>query len=177
MEFGTNASNPHYSDKYFYGYDTRQMNNLQDYVLFEPVSFPEDKYRAIFSRIEEITTDFNKPTFIVAYKQHIGIDSEYSQKDFDLLFTEAHEHKFNLCIKGSEYFTNNTWHNLDIEKYSKPQKVKHKPHGISTSPQITNQILTNSVSRKIIEYGQVPVMQFIAENRFGRYIANNLAKH
>lgn len=177
MEFGTNSSNPHYSGDYFYGYDLKEKIKLQNYILFEPVSFPQARFRAIFSTIEEVVHDFNKPTFVVAYKQHIGIDSEYSQQDFDLLFTEANKHKFNLCIKGSEYVTKGVWHNLDIDKYSKPKIGKHSPHGKSSSAELNLFLLSNGISRRIIDYGYVPAMQFMAERKSGRYIINKLAKH
>ncbi len=118
LTFGTNSYDPHFQSDFTFGFKIKDIAAAQDYVLFENHSFPTSTGNKNNSYINTIAQGLDKPVFCVSYKKGIGRDSEYSQDDFNNLYSEAYS--FNPCIKGSEYLTDGVWHNLRVEKYIRP---------------------------------------------------------
>src|SRR5262249_20679585 len=89
-----------------------------DYMLFENHALPDSRG----SRGNDLISNdaWNMPVFVVSYKRGIGKEKEFTQEDFDRIFSEAKVQNFYPCIKGSEYVTRRTWHNLRPEMYTKP---------------------------------------------------------
>lgn len=114
--FGTNSYDPKLNDRIVYGFDTKQLSNLQDYLLFENHNHPSlGTYNQAVYKYAEYE---NKPVFNLVYKKGIGYDSSYTQEDFENQLTEADNNKVSACFKGSEFTSDGVWHNLDISKYN-----------------------------------------------------------
>ncbi|MEP7103985.1 MAG: putative glycoside hydrolase [Candidatus Dojkabacteria bacterium] len=126
MEFGTNSFDPKFNSKEMFGTDIKFLEKNQDYILFENHSLPNE--RGQNNEYVDKFIEFNaiqKPVFVLSYKKGIGHDSEFNQQDFNNIYTEDKRFKFFSCIKGSEYFTHNIWHNLYLNKLSKPSFNYH----------------------------------------------------
>src|SRR5258708_5886157 len=117
MEFGTNSYDPKLDLKELIGVDLKKLEKIQDYILFENHSLPSLKRNNLY--INKISKEIIKPTFVLSYRDGVGMENEFSQRDFDNIYTEASRLNFYPCFKGSEFTSNNTWHNLYIEKYNK----------------------------------------------------------
>lgn len=120
MEFGTNSFDPKFDTKILLGTDLKRIEKLQDYMLFENHSLPSGTRNNVY--INEIIekNKFEKPVFVVSYKKGIGYDSQFTQQDFNNIYTEDKKFPFFAAIKGSEYFTNGVWHNLRLNELEKP---------------------------------------------------------
>lgn len=119
-EFGTNSFDPKFDTKYVYATDMKRLSKIQDYILFENYSLPRAGHNNQYVNDFIHSNDIQVPVFIVSYKKGIGIDSEYSQNDFDNIYSEANNSNFYPCLKGSEYVTKGVWHNLRVENYELP---------------------------------------------------------
>ncbi|HEX9804134.1 MAG TPA: putative glycoside hydrolase, partial [Candidatus Dojkabacteria bacterium] len=123
-EFATNSFDPKFDMNYTYGTDIEFIEKYQDYILFENHSFPSQNKNNKYIDEYAKSRGIKKDVFVVSYKNGIGFDKGYSQSDIDMIFSEAQNTRFNLCLKGSEYTTKRIWHNLEIKKLSKPKLVK-----------------------------------------------------
>jgi len=119
MLFGSNSFDPAFHTELVFGTDLAELARIQDYLLFENHSFPV-KGVSRNAKSEKIACETDKPVFVVSYKHGIGHDAAPKQYDLDLLFSEAAHATFNACLKGSEYVTRGTWHNLDASLYRAP---------------------------------------------------------
>jgi len=118
-EFGTNSFDPKFDTKYVYGVELTELDKYQDYLLFENHSLPADAAHSN-EYIDQLMSKFTKPVFVLSYHREIGKDSQYPQIYFDKIYAEDKKLAFFSCIKGSEYCTDNEWHNLRLENYSQP---------------------------------------------------------
>lgn len=168
--FGINNYDPSLDPHTLYGQDLNSLSPYLDYFFFETLSFPKDKHTSnSYAQMEG--SKYHEPTFVESYKSGIGLDSVYSQADFDLLYTESLKRKFNLAIKASEYLTNQNWHNLDPKAYTKLKKVpltlyKHHPKKLNL-PQWTYPFLKQIYN---------PLTTFTFENKYGRLLQDHLLK-
>lgn len=123
MVFGTNSFDPRFNTKYMFGTDLKKLDEIQDYFVFENHSLPtEDGHKSNFY-IQKLINDLQikKPVFVLSYRNGVGMEAEYSQGDFDNIYTEDVKYDFFSMYKGSEFVTEGVWHNLKLEKYRKPQ--------------------------------------------------------
>ena len=169
IEFGTNSFEPKYNTEIEYGTNLEDLNKIQDYFLFETHNLPRrDKNN---SYIDQVTSNLTKPVFVVSYKKGIGYDKSFSQEDFDNIFTEDKKYKFFECIKGSEYYTNGVWHNLDIDDYSKPHfnsSLDLRTENIKSG--LKNKITRNKIVRKLLKRYYNPMYTKFMESYFWRRV-------
>ncbi|MEO6729539.1 MAG: hypothetical protein ABIM99_06485 [Candidatus Dojkabacteria bacterium] len=121
FEFGTNSFDPKFDTKALFGTDIKRLEKLQDYLLFENHSLPGKKTNNEYIHELIKKNNITKPVFVVSYKKGIGYDSEFTQSDFNNIYSEDKQLDFFAAIKGSEYFTNGKWHNLRLNEFNKPQ--------------------------------------------------------
>lgn len=114
-QFGSNSFDPFFDSKLFYGTNLSETTKVQDYLLFENHDLPRLK-RSNYG-VKKIITKAKKPVFIVSYKQGIGRDGNFSQTDFDSIFTEANSLGYVPCYKMTEFVTNGVWHAIDPDKF------------------------------------------------------------
>lgn len=119
--FGTNSYDPKHDTKTMFGTDLKQLEKIQDYLLFENHSLPRKRGKRNNGYIDELAKKIKKPVFVVSYKKGIGFDPHFSQKDIDRLYAEQKRSCFLLCLKGGEYLTRGIWHNLYIDRYNAPE--------------------------------------------------------
>jgi hypothetical protein len=123
MVFGSNFYDPKFDPKYIYAIDMAAKPNLQDYVLFENHALPRADGKVSNLYVERIIDryQYQKPVFVVSYRNGVGMAPQFSQEDIDNLFSEAATSNFRVSLKGSEFTTNGVWHNLDVSQYRKPR--------------------------------------------------------
>jgi hypothetical protein len=168
FEFGTNSYDPRFNSDFMFGFNLKQIEKSQDYLLFESLTFPSRKSNPNYD-INEFSSQTKKPVFCVSYKKGIGRDKEYTQNDFNNLFSE--KFSFYPCIKGSEYFTNNTWHNLKIEKYKKPQIHEFNRRKIKSTKALSKtvaKILTKKPVKNFLKQNYNPILTLYMENKLVR---------
>lgn len=165
MQFGTNSYDPLFNTDFVFGFNIKNLQNSQDYILFENHSFPNPKKRLGNEYIDVLSKTMKKPVFCVSYKKGIGQDSEYSQDDFNNLYSE--EFSFSHCLKGSEYLTNGVWHNLRIEKYTRPE-ISKSPKQKQVEKQrarLTAQLLKHRPVKSLVKRLYNPMFTAYMEKR------------
>lgn len=165
-EFGTNSYDPKFNLVNLYGFDYKKLAKYQTYLLFENHAL---KNKSINNKyIDKIAKKLNKPIFVVSYKNGVGFEPQFTQNNFDLIFSESVISHFFPMIKGSEYTTNNIWHNLYLDKLSKPKinsKIQtKKKDGFSK----TTKILQSKLVRKLCKGYYNPSYRLVMENRIAR---------
>lgn len=114
--FGTNSFDPRLESRVIYGTDVEDLQTFQDYVLFENHDLPNQKNTQKNNQhLSQIIAGSRIPILVVSYKQGIGRDNEFSQKDFNAIFSESKKIGYVPCYKGTEFITNGTWHDLRAE--------------------------------------------------------------
>lgn len=119
-QFGVNFYDPISHDAlYMYGYNLNQLAALVDYILIENfgLSFPE-KNTAITMQLGQ----YHKPIFVVSYRHGIGVDQQWSQSDINKLFSQSEAENYAICLKVSEFITNNVWHTLRLQGLTPPTR-------------------------------------------------------
>jgi hypothetical protein len=178
MLFGSNSYDPHFLPQYTYGVVSKELDTFQDYHLFESLSFPNKTGSKNNQYIEKISKRLKKPVFVVSYKYGIGIDGQYSQDDWDVLYSEGSREKLHLAIKGSEYVTHNTWHNLRVNTVQKPTTNIPFPHHHST------EVRTARKFKNIFKFGPIkillkeyynPIVRITMEYKFARKTVSTIA--
>lgn len=170
-EIGSNSLDPAVNTRYVYGTDLRDLNELQDYVLFENLTLPNPAHKRNNSYVHALREQgvLTKPTFVLSYKDGIGFDAEFNQHDIDSIFSEAQKLDFFPCIKGSEYFTRRMWHNLKVEKFRTPQMVPLK--GYRFRPSEKQRSLLFALTHPFLRLGSPllnPLASMYWENKFVR---------
>ncbi len=174
--FGSNSYDPYFLPKYTYGIRSGELDKIQDYHLFESLSFPNKVGTKSAKYIERLTKKLSKPVFVVSYKYGVGLDKEFSQDDMDTLYSEQWKERLHIGIKGSEYVTKGIWHNLYLEHFDKPDK--NKPYRFHTSSQNRYvRRLKNIVifwpMKQFVKYFYNPTVRLIMEKKFARYLATH----
>lgn len=132
--FGTNSYDPKFDSRLTYGFDPIFLSTIQDYLLFETHSFP--KYGiSKNAHIDSIAQSISVPVFNLSYYQGIGREEAFTQEDIDALFSETQQYTYNLLLKGSEFTTQNVWHNLRVDAYKKPKHIKIKKENLENNHQ------------------------------------------
>lgn len=129
MQFGTNFYDPKFDPWHIYAIDLQKMASVQDYILFENHALPSSDGKISNRYIESLidSQGFDKPVFVLSYRNGIGMAPEFSQEDVDNIFSEAASANFLVSLKGSEFTTKGVWHNLDPVKYRAPRTDKTFP--------------------------------------------------
>lgn len=171
-KFGTNSYDPKYVTTDFFGFDLKRLAEIQDYYLFENHSLPNAKQNKSNFYIHRLAKQLSKPVFLVSYKQGIGMESAFTQEDFDLVYSEYEDMAFNICIKGSEYTTNGIWHNLRVGEYNAPNRsLKGYPVFIEGSgANFVNRLIGYFVIRSITKRVYNPLFTLVMENRYFRIL-------
>lgn len=133
--FGTNSFDPRLESRVMYGTDVEDLKTFQDYVLFENHDLPNQKNTQKNNKhLSQIIAGSNIPILVVSYKQGIGRDSEFSQKDFNAIFSESKKIGYVPCYKGTEFITNGTWHSLKPETVQPVERITLASLGHSRPP-------------------------------------------
>lgn len=173
MEFGSNSFEPRLNTEYTFGTDLSYLNSIQDYMLFENHSLPQGNGEKVSSSyIEEVLEQkgLTKPVFVLSYKHGIGMEPEFSQQDFDNIYTEDQACTYYAAIKGSEYLTNKVWHNLYIDKFSKPAlNPKYiKPRQVQFKDGVEKLLLHTPLIKNLLRRYYNPLTTWFLESRKGR---------
>jgi hypothetical protein len=163
--FSTNSYDPKFNTKYVYGFDVVKLQKYQDYIFFENHAFAND---SIDNRYID-NLKLRKPVFVVSYKKGIGFEKQYTQQDFDHIFSEAVTTKFFPVLKASEFTTNGIWHNLHLENLKKPNIsiLKRKAKNSQKQSKVLG-LLQNSLIRRLAKSKYNQSYTLIMENRFMR---------
>ena len=165
--FGTNSYDPKFNTRDVYGFDVDKIKEYQDYLLFENHALSNDSIENEY--INKITIKSKKPVFVVSYKYGIGFDKQFSQKDFNLIYSEVKNFKFYPVIKASEYVTNNTWHNLFLDNLDAPNNgLKIKIENKVNQTSLVTKILRLKFVRKSIKNHYNQTYTLVMENRYIR---------
>jgi hypothetical protein len=121
-EFGTNSFDPRLNPKLFYGTDLEGLAQTQDYLLFENHYLPSKTRSNAY--LQPLVQPVSKPVFVVSYKQGIGRERQYSQAEFNAVYSESQAVGYVPCYKASEYTTKGMWHNLRYEDLQPVQKIE-----------------------------------------------------
>lgn len=170
MEFGTNSFDPKFRMDYVYGTYLDKISELQDYILFENHSLPSKNHTNVY--IDKLTKAISKPVFVVSYKKGIGFESEFTQTDFDNIYSEDKKLKFYACLKGSEYTTNGVWHNLNPLHFRTP-KISKEAQSLPYLKQrgsLIGFLEHIKYFRDFLKKYYNPLTTGYLENRFGRKI-------
>ncbi len=177
MEFGTNSYDPKFDTKLLFGTDLKGLDKLQDYLLFENHSLPTNRTSNAYINDLIHKYGLKKPVFVVSYKRGIGLDSEFSQIDFNNIYSEDKRLPFNACIKGSEYVTNGVWHNLRLEDVEKPvidESKEFRPTEINTFPE--RMILKVPYIKSLLRKYYNPLFKLRMERKYFRKFMYFLAR-
>ncbi len=161
-QFGTNSYDPKFNTNYVYGFDILKLERFQDYLLFEnhalKDSYIDNNY------IDQL--ELKKPVFILSYKKGIGFENEFTQHDFDLVYSEAKRSRFFPVIKASEFTTNAIWHNLTIERFSKPRvDLKYTVPVGQNKNSFSLQIMKHTIARSLVKRFYNQGYTLIMENK------------
>ncbi len=181
LEFGTNSFEPRFDNKYVFGTDLKELDNIQDYLLFENHSLPDNAGRNN-KYIHELSKGFSSPVFVVSYRGGIGSEPAFSQEDLDNIYTESAELDFFPCYKGSEFVTEGLWHNLRIGEYRKPtvnpEYDFERQSEFDDSFEIA--MMKNVLTRRFLKRFYNPLLRWFMEKKTGRKFfmwLNNRALH
>lgn len=158
--FGSNSLDPKFGQREIYGSNLSKVEEIQNYILFENHSLPNREGTKNNQYIQKMTEQISKPVFVVSYNKGIGKESEYSQDDIDLAFTESKYSDFNVCLKGSEYKTLGVWHNINPDHYEKPHDLVEMP-----LPKLAE--LSDNLEKIFVQF---PVIKQIFKRHYGRLI-------
>lgn len=128
--FTSNSFDPKFEPKLMFGVDLEAAKKHQDNLLFENHSLPSRSKNNNY--LKDLVDHSDKPVFVVSYKQGIGREKQFLQRDFDSIYTESLELGYHPCYKASEYTQKNTWFNLDFNQLEPVKIVTLKKS--STSP-------------------------------------------
>lgn len=114
--FGSNSYDPKYPLDLTCGTDLTALSNLQDYLLFETHAL-----RTGHTYLEHVLPKTHKDIFVVSYRHGIGYEEQFTQQQLDILWAEhAASREWHICLKGSEFVTQKTWHNLRLDGLRSP---------------------------------------------------------
>ena len=164
-EFGSNSLDPRFDAEHVYGTDLRALADIQDYLLFETLTMPDASTGRGNAAVHRVLTDglTKKPVFVVSYKKGIGFDGTFSQKNIDDIFSEAACIGCCPALKGSEYLTNGTWHNLNPRGYRQPVVAAAAPPMPRAARLSLPRPLMHAIGRHVH-----PLMSLYYENAFVR---------
>lgn len=125
--FGTNSFDPKFDTKYVFGTDLEALAQVQDYLLFENHAHPVTSHGNKYISQLRSTLDTNKDIFVVSYQKGIGFDNQWPLEHFKQLIVEARtENAFTPVLKGSEFFSNGVWHNLQLDKMLVSKNIQYR---------------------------------------------------
>jgi hypothetical protein len=134
-EFGINLYDPYLrNDVLFYGYRLEAIQPFLDYLFIENHSLPSQSNQNNAHLLPLILRS-NKPVFIVSYKNGIGFERQFSQKDFNAIASESDQLGYQPCYKVTEFTTNGKWHTLDCRQIKTVQPQRQKPTTKVSSPE------------------------------------------
>lgn len=129
--FGTNSLDPKFETTFTYGTKIHELQNIQDYLLFENHDAPSQRDQKKNNlHMHQFTAKGNKPVFVVSYRNGIGAERQYSQHDYNAIYSESTRVGYAPCYKGTEFTTNGVWHctlPANLTPVSLTHLVKKKP--------------------------------------------------
>lgn len=122
-QFGINLYDPvlHTPELYF-GYQLAAISPSLSYFLFENNLHPA-VYKNGNKHLVKLLNRYKKDTFVVSYKYGIGAEPQFSQKDINILFSEANKLRYFPCLKSTEFTTDGIWHALRLTKLKQASRV------------------------------------------------------
>jgi hypothetical protein len=165
-QFGSNSFDPRHDPRLLYGTDLGELNQVQDYFLFENHYLPCKKRSNAY--LQPLVQPLSKPVFVVSYKRGIGRERHYSQADFDAVYSESQTMGYIPCYKASEYTTRGVWHNLRFEQIQPVQQIEgirfKAARAVEEMPRLPGGPYLSSVLNRIY----VPTLSGYYENKFVR---------
>lgn len=133
-EFGINLYDPYLrNDVLFYGYSLLAIEPYLDYFLIENHSLPSQP-RSSNDHLVPLLRSTQKPVFVVSYKNGIGFEPEYSQRDLNAIASESVRLGYQPCYKVTEFTTKGVWHTLDCSQFKKVQQVESASRSTVVAP-------------------------------------------
>lgn len=122
-EFGINLYDPTLrNDTVYYGYSLGAIEKYLDCLLVENHSLPSQA-QASNTHLIPLIQATKKPVFVVSYKRGIGMETQFTQTDFDSIYTESKQLGYAPCYKATEFTTNGIWHALDLSNLHHPRRI------------------------------------------------------
>ncbi len=123
-QLGVNLYDPFlHTPELYFGYSLEKLDQYLSYFLFENHAHPARIIEGN-SHLQSFIKASKKPVFVVSYKDGIGFEEQFSQRDLDLVFSEAEALHYAPCLKATEFTTNGVWHALRLEKFQRPELQK-----------------------------------------------------
>lgn len=117
--FGVNLYDPlHHTPELYFGYGLESLQPHLDYHLIENHALRHDS-SVENAHLEPLLT-VQKPTFVVSYRDGIGRDGAYNQRDVDAIMSDAKAKGYAPCLKASEYIMDGVWHALRWQTIAAP---------------------------------------------------------
>lgn len=175
IEFGTNSFDPvHIKTGQVFGFDVQKLARLQDYVMIENHTLPTEGWKKNNGHVNELAKKLEVPVFCVSYRRGIGFDGQFSQADFDRVFSEAKY--YCPCVKGTEYVTQGVWHNLRLEKLKKVRKNVRVRNGEATRRAWFGGLLERMIKfptgKRLLKRHYNEFLTFYMENKWMRKFYN-----
>ena len=165
-QFGTNSLDPRHDPRLLYGTDITELDQVQDYLLFENHHLPCKKRSNAYLR--PLVQPLSKPVFVVSYKRGIGREPHYSQADFDAVYSESQEMGYLPCYKASEYTTKGVWHNLRFEQLQPVQRIEGMRFKAAKAVADVPKLPGGPYLSGVVNRFYVPSLSHYYENRFVR---------
>jgi hypothetical protein len=157
LEFGINLYDPTIRlDTLYYGYKLSAIEPYLDYLLIENHSLPNQQSNN--AHLLPLLKHTKKPIFVVSYKDGIGYESQYTQRDIDAVFSESTALGYLPCLKVTEFTTHGVWHMLDLSKL-KPPIISQRPSPISSYSHQASP--SSSVQRILSTYGSKQIISLL----------------
>lgn len=171
-EFGTNSYDPHLDTKAVFGTDLRQLQDHQDYLLFENHNLPQPGTHHHNKYISSLADQLEKPVFLVSYSKGIGKDENLNQIQVNNIFSEANKSSFFPVVKGSEFVDQGQWHNLYTDGLTKPVIYKNLkfPSPSKFNDRMEKKLLKYKWLRKLVGKYFNPLSALFMESRIARIV-------
>jgi hypothetical protein len=165
-QFGTNSFDPRFNSQIMYGTDMEKLQKIQNYILFENHDLPNqaNKYKNNLY-LKHFVDQAKIPVFVVSYKNGIGKDPQFSQKDYDAIFSESRQIGYLPCYKGTEFITNNVWHTISSNHLKHVKKTRLQSFKSTAQ---NNKILRGKFLLPLYNQLYNPLTTWYFESKFGR---------
>jgi hypothetical protein len=132
-QFGVNLYDPYCrAPELYYGYNLGQIAPLLDYYLIENHALDNKADGINNAHLRPLLAVADKPVFVVSYRDGIGYDPLYEQREIDLIWSDAQSLGYCPCYKGSEFVTGGVWHALSLD-HLRPPAIRAYRNGADRS--------------------------------------------
>lgn len=174
--FGINLYDPLWrTAPYYYGFDVSDIEPCLDYFLFENHSLMPETINNTYLR-DLIKT---KNTFIVSYRNNIGHEPAFTQRDMNLIYSESRTIGYIPCYKATEYTTNGIWHALKPENYETPKRILIPASTIAGESPLNTLSPPGSMAMSLLNQGYMCIAPEVPENRLlsSLFVSSKLFSH